>query len=146
MTKPTTIDAGTIEALELVFVRSLFNPQDTRRYLLYADDSSYLDALTRFPANEISRTKHYYIDDTEGKWFAFYNVDCFDPPYAVIRARTFEAAYEAFCDEFERWMKVDEADAKDYPEDERNYNSSGTHIDTDNVQGHELFLISVRVA
>jgi hypothetical protein len=99
--------------------------------------------LKRFPAFQVSRTVHHYIDDPDGQWFWLASVDCFDPPYAVIRARSFETAYEVFCDEFSDWIKVDPADAADYPEDERNYNGSGVHIDTDNVQGFELELVSI---
>ena len=64
----------------------------------------------------------------------------------IIRARSFESAYECFCDEFEQLLKVDETDAADYLEEDRNYNGNGTHIDTDNVQGWEVYLLTVTVA
>ena len=140
-----TIDAGTIDAIELVFAASL-DANDDRRYILQAEATDYMETLNRFPAHQIKRTTEHYIDDTEGKWFAFYNVDCFDPPMAVIRAKSFETAYDVFCDEWERWLKVDDIDAADYPEDNRSYNGNGTHIDIEAVQGNELFLLSVRVA
>jgi hypothetical protein len=140
---PTTIDIGSVSnARELVFTQGENNDH---RYILQAKGSTedYLSTLGRFPANSIRTTREHYIDDTEGEWFACYNVDCFDPPFAVIRARSFEQAYEVFCDEFSRWFAVDEKDADDYPEDERNYNSSGVHIDTDNLQIHPLTLLSI---
>lgn len=136
------IDIGTIDnAIELVFTQG----HADHRYILQAPETTedYLSTLQRFPNHSIKRTTHCYIDDPEGLWFACYNVDCFDPPMAVIRARTFEQAYEIFCDEFSDWLKVDEADAVDYPEDARNYNNSGVHIDTDNVQIRPMHLVSL---
>ncbi len=142
-TPATTIDAGSVEAKELIFSQG----KNDSRYILQAPGSvtDYLELLTRFPANQVKRTTEFYIDDTDGQWFACYNVDCFDPPMAVIRTRSFETAYEVFCDEFSDWMKVEEPDAADYPEDERDYNSSGVHIDASNVQIHELTLITVNL-
>lgn len=140
-----TIDIGTVDnARELVFTAG----NADHRYILQAPGvtEDYLEFISRFPKHSVKRTSEHYIDDTEGQWFACYNVDCFDPPFAIIRARSFESAYEIFCDEFEAWLKVDEADAEDYPEDDRTYNGNGTHIDTDNVQLTELTLLTIIVA
>ncbi len=140
--QPTTIDIGEIDnARELVFSQG----NSDHRYILQAPGTTddYLSTLARFPNHSINRTTHHYIDDPSGQWFACYNVDCFDPPFAVIRARSFESAFEIFCDEFSDWIKVDEPDAKDYPEDERDYNGSGVHIDASNVQIHPMQLISI---
>jgi len=138
---PTTIDIGSVSnARELVFTQG----NNDRRYILQPKGASD-DYLARFPNHDVKRTTEHYIDDIDGAWFACYNVDCFDPPFAIIRARSFEQAYEVFCDEFSDWLKVDETSAADYPEDERNYNGSGVHIDTDNVQIHELTLLSVHI-
>jgi hypothetical protein len=145
-TTRATIDIGSVEnATELIFSADPTLTRTDHRYILQAPGhpDDYLATLQRFPAFQIKRTSEYYIDDTNGAWFAFYNVDCFDPPMAIIRARTFEDAYEVFCDEFEDWIKVEDADAGDYPEDDRTYNGNGTHIDTDNVRGHELWLLTV---
>ncbi len=148
--KPTTIDIGSVSnATELVFAqgnndhRYILQPKSDAGEYGYAED--YIAFMSRFPKHSVKRTNEHYIDDTEGAWFACYNVDCFDPPFAIIRARSFESAYEIFCDEFSDWLKVDESDAGDYPEDDRNYSGSGVHIDTDNVQVHELTLVSIRV-
>jgi hypothetical protein len=140
--KPTTINIGEIEnARELVFSQG--NPD--HRYILQPAGTTedYLSTLCRFPAHHIKRTCEYYIDDTQGEWFACYVVDCFDPPFAIIRARSFESAYEVFCDEFADWMKVEESSAADYPEDDRTYNSNGVHIDTDSVQIQPVDLVSI---
>lgn len=141
-----TINIGEIDnARELIFADPHGNPN--HRYVLQPTgiNEDYLAFITRFPKYDVKRTTEYYIDDTSGKWFACYNVDCFDPPMAIIRAGSWESAYEAFCDEFSQWLEVDASDAKDYPEDSRNYNASGVHIDTDNVQIHELRLLAVVV-
>lgn len=141
--KAATIDIGELrEAIELIFADPVMGGSD-RRYLLQLPGVDYLETLARYPKHQIKQTSEYYIEDTGGQWFACYNVDCFDPPLAIVRARSFEQAYETFCDEFERWIKVDESDATDYPEDERDYNSSGTHIDASQVQIYPLQLLQV---
>lgn len=157
-----TIDIGTIDnARELVFKAG---GRDDRFYVLqpkseageYGYRESYLDFITRFPKHDVKRTNEHYIDDTEGQWFAVFNVDCFDPPYAVIRARSLETALEVFEDEFADWIKVDEDSERDYHSEECNasenradcncdirWNSNGVHIDTDNIQILELELVRV---
>jgi hypothetical protein len=143
-TRKTTIDAGEIENItEMVFSAGV----DDRRYILQAPGTKedYLSTLERYMKFQVKRTTDYFIDDSSGRWFACYNVDCFDPPMAIVRARTWEDAYSVFITEFERWMKVDSTDAGDYPEDDRTYNDNATHVDTDNVQIHELRLESVLI-
>src|SRR5262245_41147387 len=104
--KTTTINVGTIDgATELVFA-SCYRAND-RRYVLQATREDYLAFCARHP--NATRTTHHYIDDSDGRWFACFNVDCFDPPFAVIRAGALETAYEVFGDEFAEWLKVDEA-------------------------------------
>jgi hypothetical protein len=160
MKTKTTINVGEVEnAIELVFTQG--NPN--HRYVLqpksetgqYGYEEDTVSFLNRFPKHSVKRTNEHYIDDPSGEWFACYNVDCFDPPFAVIRAQTFEQAYEVFCDEFEDWLRVDPMGETDYHSAECNatnhehcncdisYNSSGTHIDTDNVQIHSLTLVSI---
>jgi hypothetical protein len=142
-TTKTTLNIGEVSnATELVFRAG----NDDRRYLLQLEGVDYLETLERYSKYDVKRTTHYYIDDTDGQWFACYNVDCFDPPMAIVRARSFESAYEVFCDEFERWLKVNDTDAADYPEDDRQYNGSGTHIDTDNVQIRPLESLTIVVS
>lgn len=158
-TKQTTIDIGEMDnATELLFTRAdyahtagLTFEQIAETYpidALYPKDAApdYAARIDRFPRYTVRATSWFCIDDTAGQWFAFANVDCFDPPVAIIRARTFETAYDVFCDEFSRWMAVDETDAKDYPEDEREYSASGVHIDASAVQGWPLRLLRVSCA
>jgi len=141
-TNRSTLNIGDIDgATELVF--SSFGTVNDVRYILQAARTDYLETLDRFPKFQIKRTTECYIDDCSGQWFAFANVDCFDPPFVIIRARSFEQAYEVFCAEFEVQIKVDDQSAEDYPEDERDCNGHGTHIDASGVQGWELQLLSV---
>lgn len=132
--------------IELVFCSGDPATND-RRYILQPAGTAedYLSTLQRFPAYEIKRTHNYYIETTDGGWYAFYNVDCFDPPVTIIRSSSFESAYETFCDEFEHLIKVEDSDAAYYADDDRQYNSSGTHIDPSGVQGHELTLVAIRL-
>ncbi len=160
MKSKSTIDIGHIEhATEVVFTqgnpdhRYILQPKSETGQYGYAED--YIAFISRFPKHSVKRTNEVYIDDEDGEWFACYVVDCFDPPFAVIRARSFESAYEIFCDEFSQWMAVDATSEEDYHTAECNavgheecncdinYNSSGVHIDTDNVQIHPLQLVSV---
>lgn len=138
------IELGSIAAAEMIF-------QSARSdwfYILHTKDSEpdYIDHWRRFPGASIKRTSDVYIDDTEGDWFAFYVADCFDPPFVVIRSKSFETAYEVFCDEFSSRIKIDDADigeGKDYDAENINFSASGVPIDTDNVQGHQLTPIAI---
>jgi hypothetical protein len=140
-TSATTIDLGSIaNAKELVFTQG-----GDHKYILQPKGTpeDWRSTSARYPTETFKRTTDHYIDDPDGQWFACYNVDCFDPPFAVVRARSFESAYEIFCDEFSDWLAVPDDCAADYPEDDRTYSASGVHIDTDNVQIHELHLVTV---
>lgn len=141
-----SIAIGEIDAIEAIFSSDKSGADDAR-YILQpkASIEDYLATMQRFPQHSIKRTSEYYIDDPTGAWFMFANVDCYDPPVAIIRARSFESAYVIFCDEWEQWIAVGDVDAVDYPEDTRQYNNNGTHIDTENIQGHALTLLTVRV-
>ncbi len=51
-----------------------------------------------------------FYNDGWDKWFAFYTGDCFDPPMKLINARSFEEAYEIYCDEYADPVTEDELD------------------------------------
>lgn len=87
----------------------------------------------------------YHCEDVDGKFFAFAVADCFDPPIVIVRARSFEDAYESFCDEFSARMEISETDLADYDEDSMSYSASGVPIDTSNVTGFEVQLVSVHM-
>jgi len=107
------------------------------------DAARKMDLLSEFPDQSIKSVWNHYVDDTDGSFFACCVVDCFDPPVAIIRARSFESAYETFCDEFSAWMEVSETNADDYPEDEREYSASGVHIDTSGVHITPITLVRI---
>ena len=135
--KRTSINIGDVTVTEAVFCQTGDTSKDRRLYRLLspgAERDFSVDTVT---------TQDYYIEDTDGKWFIFANVDCFAPPMAIVRARTFEEAYEIFLAEWESWVKVEDIDAADYPMDDRQYNENGTHIDAEGVQGFELTLLRV---
>ena len=88
------------------------------------------------------------LDDEHGPgglWFAFYHEDCFEPPVYIIRARSWEEAYESFLEEF--GQVVDEATIEDeyVEDDDRLYHTARGPVDTENVKGHELKLIAVEL-
>ncbi len=139
------------------------------RELIVEADREALDTLgfwDRYGHDCHRAMGHYGLDDY-GSFFVFYVEDCFDPPLYVIRADTFESAYEIFCDEFSRLIAIDDSDLSDYLHEydcpnrgralteenhedpcscggERlNYSSSGVAIDTEAVQGSEITLLRV---
>lgn len=87
--------------------------------------------------------------DSDAKWFAFYEEDCFDPPIWIVRAESFERAYEDFVD------SRPEVNLEDLDEDQREelegsgdlsgyaYNLSGRLVYTEAIMGHEVELKEV---
>lgn len=65
----------------------------------------------------------YGATDYDSPWFAFWEEDCMSPPISVVRASSFEAAYEDFLDTL--------------PEAELDV------VHTENVNGCEIKLIEV---
>ena len=84
----------------------------------------------------------YGSTDASSPWFAFWQEDCAFPPIYLVRAETWEAAYDDFCDTLEP-LSAD--DMTDYDEDTVARNSSGEPIDTESVQGRALRLASVQL-
>lgn len=82
--------------------------------------------------------------DYASPWFAFWEADCMAPPIYIVRAESWEAAYEDFCDVI---APISDSDLPDYlnaaGEFEGNYNSNGQPIDTESVNGCEISLIEV---
>ncbi len=131
-TKKFPVDLGEIQ-VKLATFKGKFN--------CVLSDLDYIDRLKQFPDH--SPICDYYIEDTAGKWFIFYVADCFDPPMFLIRARTWEDAYDTFCDEFSSLMRIEDADLKDYDEDTLHYSASGVPIDDEAAQGHEVTLDTI---
>ncbi len=66
--------------------------------------------------------------------FIFYIADCMSPPLYLVFGRSFEDAHETFITEFERLVKIEDTDIKDYDEESITYNDNGTAVDTESVQ------------
>lgn len=87
-------------------------------------------------------------DDGYGEFFSFWEADCFDPPQYLIRAKSWETAYDIFLEEFGTKVDVDDSDY-DTPEKIEEainngsitYTSGGTLVHCDGVNGRELKLI-----
>ena len=86
--------------------------------------------------------------DYEGRFFAFWDEDCMDPPLYVVRAESFEQAYEDFCNEVVE--PLDDATLADYERnadgdyDDLTLNEKGW-ISTESVNGREIDLVSATV-
>lgn len=114
------------------------------RLVVEADRSSDTLAFWAKYGQDASRAMgHYGLDDYQDRFFAFWVEDCFDPPVYVIRADSFESAYEIFCDEFSRLIEISESDLPDYDPETLNYSASGVPIDTEAVNGREIKLLSL---
>lgn len=88
------------------------------------------------------RKIHKIIGDEGDNWFILYVNDCYDPPLTLVRADSFEDAYELYCDD-DHSLVIDEEDLDDYNLEELQYNSDGDPIDTECVGGFEVELISL---
>ena len=100
------------------------------------------------PAERVLLGDSYSSDE---RWFAFYEEDCFDPPVWIVRADSWETAYEVFCDE-----ALDSVDLEDLDPEQRvavegegnlpdgySISSDGKLIYTETSMGYEIELISV---
>lgn len=143
MSEEKTIET-VVNAKHLLFKRVGAPSDCIRRYVVSAEETAAVERYKLFPNLDTESAK-YYCEDTEGEFYLFCNCDCAFPPVAIIRADSWEQAYETFCDEFSRWMAIDETDIADYEEDSLNYSASGVAIDTDSVQGFEVILTEVIV-
>ena len=92
--------------------------------------------------------------DADAEWFAFFEENCFDPPIYLVRARSWEQAYEDFCDQ------LTPVDLSDLDEDQRAMvedtegnlpdgyaiNSSGHLVHTESVMGYQTRIVSIQCA
>jgi hypothetical protein len=69
-----------------------------------------------------------------GHAYIFFVADCFSPPLYLIFGDTFADAHETFVTEFEKLVKIEPEDLKDYTEDTIHTNDNGTPCDTEAVQ------------
>lgn len=104
------------------------------------DDMDYATFDSYFPDCKHAMGYHY---EDDGAYFAFWVEDCFCPPVYIIKARSFEHAYETFCDTFTDVIKIEASDLKDYDQDTLNYSGDGVPIETEAVMGREVGVLSV---
>ena len=86
--------------------------------------------------------------DYADQWFAFWEEDCMSPPIYVVRAESFEQAYEDFCNEVVSRFPLSESDLTDYTKTEEGDYEGLTWTDrgwisTENVNGVEIRLVEV---
>lgn len=95
------------------------------------------------PADRVGGPFRIYdlVDEGSGeKLFIFAVADSYFPLHDLVRADTFEDAYEAYIDwaAKRRHLAIEPPDLQDYNEDDLHYTSDGVPVDTDNVQGFEV--------
>lgn len=78
--------------------------------------------------------------DSGSPWFAFWVEDCAFPNVWLVRAESFESAYENFCDTL---PALNPSEVED--EDACSRNSEGDPIDTEAVQGCGVELVSLQL-
>jgi hypothetical protein len=137
-TTTKTISMADVDARAIVFT---FGSADRLLVVEAEPETDLLKFWDRY-GHEAKRADHANFADY-GRFFAFWVADCFDPPIAIVRADSWENAYEIFLDEFERWIKIDEPDLGDYDEETLTYNSNGTPIDSEAVNGQEIKLVRI---
>ena len=104
----------------------------------------------RFDAHSVPTSR--IIDesgDAEAKWFGFYEEDCMAPPIYLVRAHTFEQAYEDFIDSRPE-VSFEDLDEEQREELEKSgglsgyaYDSSGRLVYTETIMGYEVELKEV---
>lgn len=135
-----TIAFGDVKALAAVF-----SFRGDRTLIVEAEPAETIAFWDQY-GHDAKRADHYGLDDWGNGFFAFWVENCFDPSIAIVRADSFETAYEIFCDEFADWIKIDDSDLADYDPETLNYNGSGVAIDTESVQGSEISLLRIIVS
>ena len=113
--------------------------------------------VRKTPMNNIEFNQKYNVGDVEckqatpvnidseyQKFFMFYVSDCYDPPIAIVCAKSFEEAHGWFVDEL-NWSHISEPDLKDYDQENLDYNSNGTPYDSEGIHGYEIKLIGVEM-
>jgi hypothetical protein len=84
--------------------------------------------------------------DDDDPWFAFWVADCFDPSIHVIRAPSFETAYEVFCErEADRGFYLIRDGDPDYDDDAGTWTGDGRRVDSEPFQGRELDAPTIKV-
>jgi hypothetical protein len=113
------------------------------RYAWAADPNDEI----RFGQKRVSSLDVEYSSDEKDPFFAFFAEDCMDPAIHVIRARSFEAAYEVFIDqEADRGHYVIDEGDPDYGPDDGFYSNSGFRVDTECFRGFQLPSPTIEVA
>ena len=100
----------------------------------------------RFDVHHVPLSRVYDDTGSGGLWFGMYEEDCAYPPIYLIRADSFESAYEVFCEEFVNPLDEDALrDCECTPEgDYENLTlTSRGWISTEAIMGYEVDLKEV---
>lgn len=106
-------------------------------------------AETGTSSDPINVPENRVIDENgnaDDKWFAFWEEDCMSPPIWIVRAESFEQAYEDFYSAIPQ--PLDENTLADYERDADGYYNDLTMTDrgwisTESIQGREIELMEV---
>lgn len=88
--------------------------------------------------------------DYAASWFAFWEEDCMDPPIWIVRAESFERAYEDFCETLPE-VNVEDLDADQIAAEKEGNLSGYSYADgvglvyTEAVNGREIDIVSATV-
>lgn len=136
-------DVSNIEAKYLVF--KMKGNENSHLYVVASADAPATNCnLLQFVAkNEVTFCDYHEEDSLAQNWWAVCNVDCFEPPRAIIRSWWKSDAVWAFEDEFASEVKIDETALKDYNEDSLHYNSTGTPVETGSLNCVEMVLVQI---
>jgi hypothetical protein len=135
---PKTTPVSLPTTARMVFVTQLLTnpalPIDTT-YILNPRDGETSDALRIVTLSGIIDEEQ----DSEARWFIFCEADCAWPTHYIVRATTWEQAWEDFVEACVESMHTDEVPEEYDGERKRD----GSPVNTENVMGREARLVEV---
>lgn len=153
--EPILFDLGgfDLEKVRAVYLRSESTPLQPDGTYKHEDCWLYAHKLSGVerghdPMDRVGGPYHISAivdDDFDGsEWFLFAVVDCYFPCHDLVRADSFEDAYEKYIDwaAENRGIKFDDADIPPNESDEWEnicMTSNGVPVDTDNIQGFQVW-------
>jgi hypothetical protein len=119
---------------DCVFNRLVFRADNMSRLIVNPDEEERHDCHTVYGDN-------VNLDSGWDNYFLFYVQDMFDPIKYIVSEKSFEDAYEAFIESQVEYLKIEEPDLKDYDENDIQYSCNGVPVDTESIQGQQVYLI-----
>lgn len=91
------------------------------------------------PEGQSLKVDEVFAEYGGDKPYVFFVENCFQPKIWLVMGDSFEDAYASFCliPSVEESLAYDEAATLEVPEDDRQYNDNGVHIDHESIMGFQ---------